>query len=132
MLQYPDKKALLRSSYLVRIPEPRYRLRGLKGSFMKYGQDPQEGDLNAGKLPASPDWEQEDEKDWGMLSYVADGLEITGKVRSLAGDYLQYEGIYGAIRQGAPLPVTAKEARDVIAIIEAAIQSSESRQIVPV
>ncbi len=131
MLRYPDRKAFLRASYLVRIPEPRYRLRGRKGTFMKYGLDPQEDDLNAGKLPLSPDWGTEAEADWGTLSCTLNGLDFEGRITSLQGNYLHfYAGMYQAIRNGQPLPVTAKEARDVIAIIEAAVKSSESGEVV--
>jgi len=131
LLGYPHRKALLRASYLARIPEPRYRLRGRLGSFRKYGIDPQEAALAKGKLPHAPDWGQEPEQDWGTLACSLNGLEFEGRITSLPGNYPAfYEGIYQAIRNGQPLPVAAQEARNVIAVIEAAIESSEKGQVV--
>lgn len=133
MLLYPEHKALLRGSYLVRLSEPRYRLRGRKGTFLKYGLDPQEDALQAGKRPLTADWGTEDESIWGTLSCTLDGLDFEGRIASLPGNYLHfYLGLYHAIRDGEPLPVTAQEVRQVIAIIEAALQSSETQQVVRV
>ena len=41
-----------------------------------------------------------------------------------------YDNIYEAIRQGADLMVTARQARDVIRIIEAGYESSRLGQVV--
>jgi len=133
LLRYPDRKALLRASYLARIAEPRYRLRGRRGSFVKYGLDPQEAALAAGWQPGGPDWGREDKAYWGQLSTTWQGLDLEGRIASQPGHYLAYyEGLHAAIRHGQALPVTAQQARDVIAIIEAALQSDAAGQVVQV
>ncbi|MFH0756265.1 MAG: Gfo/Idh/MocA family oxidoreductase [Bacteroidota bacterium] len=42
LLHYPGFKCMLRSSYLVREPGPRFILHGTAGSYLKWGIDPQE------------------------------------------------------------------------------------------
>lgn len=58
-------------------------------------------------------------------------MEISATVPSLTGCYEKYyQNLAEAIRTGSRPPVTAEEAREVIRIIEAAIQSDrEGRRI---
>jgi predicted dehydrogenase len=44
-MEYKNLNVILKSSYLVREPGPRYVIHGEAGSFVKYGLDPQEQDL---------------------------------------------------------------------------------------
>lgn len=53
----PRVKVTLKSSYLMCEPEPRFILHGTEGSFVKYGLDRQEADLNDGQMPGTPYWE---------------------------------------------------------------------------
>jgi scyllo-inositol 2-dehydrogenase (NADP+) len=131
-LWYGDFRVTLKSSYLVREPGPRYIVHGTKGSFLKYGIDPQEEDLKAGKMPDDSNWGKETESDWGLLNAEKDGQHSRGKYETLRGDYPRYySGIYNAIRNGDDLPVTATEANFVIRIIEAAYESSRSGIRIP-
>jgi predicted dehydrogenase len=54
-LDYGFLKVLLKSGMLVREMGPRYLMHGTKGSYIKYGEDPQEERLKAGELPISAD-----------------------------------------------------------------------------
>jgi scyllo-inositol 2-dehydrogenase (NADP+) len=47
-LHYGSGRVLLSASTLVADPRPRFAIHGSKGSFVKYGVDPQEGSLRAG------------------------------------------------------------------------------------
>ncbi|MGB3617015.1 MAG: Gfo/Idh/MocA family oxidoreductase, partial [Catalinimonas sp.] len=47
-------RVVLRASVLVREPAPRYTLHGTAGSFLKWGLDPQEARLKAGRWPDDP------------------------------------------------------------------------------
>ncbi len=49
-LHYPGFKCMVRSSYLVREPGPRFTLHGTTGSYLKWGVDPQEAEMKAGKI----------------------------------------------------------------------------------
>ncbi len=127
MLYYPGHKVILKSSYLVREPGPRYQLWGEKGTFYKWGLDPQEDALKAGISPLGQDWGQEPKSEQGLLHTEMNGLPFRGRIESLPGNYLAYyDSIYAAIREGAELAVTAAQARNVMRVIEAALQSHAS------
>jgi predicted dehydrogenase len=124
-LNYEQIRVVLKSSYLVREPGPRYSLHGTTGSFHKYGLDPQEDALKAGKLPTEKDWGVEAKEFWGQINTEMNGLHITGHIETEPGAYLNfYENIYQAITQGTSLAVKPEEALDVIQIIEAALESN--------
>jgi scyllo-inositol 2-dehydrogenase (NADP+) len=118
-LEYGHMKALTKSSYLVREQGPRYVLHGHKGSFLKYGIDPQEQALKDGKMPGGPEWGVEQEKDWGLLNTQIGDIHFCGRIETLPGNYLAfYDNLYGAIRSGEELAVKPEEAAQVIKMIE--------------
>jgi len=130
-MEYPDVKVLVRGSYLVREPGPRYILHGTEGSFLKWGIDPQEDALKAGKLPGTERWGLEPESDWGLLHTTIDGIDTRTKIETMAGNYTAYyDNIYQAIRHGKPLAVKAHEAAFVIKVIESALESSSRRAVI--
>lgn len=55
LLEYDRLRVTLQASSLVAEPTPRFRVHGTRGSFVKYGRDPQEGWLKAGQRP-TPGW----------------------------------------------------------------------------
>lgn len=125
-LHFEGVKAVLKSSYLVREPGPRYVLHGTTGSFVKYGIDPQEEALKAGLKPGENDWGKEAPADWGKFNGELEGLHYTGNIETLPGDYPAfYANLYEVIREGKALAVKAEEAALVIKLIELAMQSSK-------
>ncbi len=132
-MDYPTMRVILKSSYLVREPGPRYMLHGTEGTFMKYGLDPQEDALKAGRKPTEKDWGIEDKSYWGTINTQLNGLHLKGKIETLPGAYLQfYDNVYKAITAGTPLAVQPEESMHGIRIIEAAIQSSHNRHTVKI
>lgn len=130
-LQYAGFAALLKSSYLVREPGPRYSVHGTLGSFQKWGIDPQEAKLKEGKLPLGADWGKEAEESWGFLHTERDGQEIREKVETEAGNYAAfYENIYDVLANGAKLLVKAEESRDCLVVLEACLKSHEEKRTV--
>ena len=130
-LHYHGFKCLLRSSYLVREPGPRFILHGTMGSYLKWGIDPQEEALLSGRLPGSPGWGTETRTHWGKINSEYKGTRMEGPLPTKPGDYLSYySNVFDAIRKGAPLQVTPQQARDVVRIIEAAYESSHRGQVV--
>ena len=127
ILEYEGVKVNLKSSYLVREEGPRYYVHGTEGSFLKWGLDPQEADLKAGKYPNELDWGIEPRKLWGKLNTEVNGLHFTGRIETIPGNYQSYyDNIYQAIREGGELIVKPEQSLDVIRIIEAAISSNDS------
>ncbi|MGV3586115.1 MAG: oxidoreductase [Adhaeribacter sp.] len=132
-LFYPtlNLRVTLKSSYLVREPGPRYILHGTEGTFLKYGLDPQEDALKAGKLPTEPNWGLEDKSTWGLLNTQLNGIHFQGTLETLPGNYLHYyNSTYAAIREGKELAVKPEEAMLGIQIIEAAIQSNAEKRTI--
>jgi scyllo-inositol 2-dehydrogenase (NADP+) len=130
-LHYPDFKCLIRSSYLVREPGPRFILHGTEGSFIKWGIDPQEEALKNGMVPGSAQWGEEAESDWGKINCGIGPSHEVARYPTKSGNYLEfYNNLYGAILQNKPLMVTPEEAMNVIRIIEAAYKSSRKGEVV--
>jgi scyllo-inositol 2-dehydrogenase (NADP+) len=132
-LQYPSLRVLLRARMLAYAPGPHFLIHGAKGSFVKYGMDPQEEPMRRGDIPAGPDWGphwgEEPEEQRGTLAVEGDG---TRKVKTEAGDYRGfYANVRDAIVQGTALAVTAEQAARVIRVIELAHQSSREGRTIP-
>lgn len=130
-LEYADKLVILKSSYLVREPGPRYVVHGELGSFVKYGLDPQEQALNEGITPGSANWGIEPKEFWGKLNTEVHGGHYNGPLETIAGNYLAfYDGVFDAIRNGSQPPVPADQALLVIKIIEACYASSQLKRAI--
>lgn len=131
LLRYNDIHVSLKSSYMVREEGPRYILHGTEGSFLKWGLDPQEADLKAGRYPNEPDWGMEPRKLWGKLNTNLNGLHFTGRIETIAGNYLSYyDNIFDAIRNGADLIVKPEQSLDLMRILEGAIESNRTGNMV--
>jgi len=132
VLYYPGMRVRLKSSYQVREPLPGYVIHGSKGSFIKPKTDVQEAMLQAGKVPGQPDWGTESETEKGLLHTEINGKVIREYVPSLKGNYLEYyEGIYNAIRNNEPLPVSAEDGLKVVRVIETAYDSNSKKKVMP-
>jgi len=125
MLLYPDVKVVLKGSYLVKEPGPRFKINGTEGSFVKFGVDPQEAALMNGHLPDEPGWGREPEENWGILNTTLNGIHFRGKIETEYGSYQEfYNNIYDAIVFGKEPAVRPEESLNGIRIIKAAYESS--------
>jgi scyllo-inositol 2-dehydrogenase (NADP+) len=114
-------------SAVTRIAGPRMRISGLRGTYEKWGLDPQEEALRTGMRPGDSDWGLEPHEKWGRLSTDIGGIHIDGPVEMLPGAYEQYYALLReALVTGGPPPVDPKDAVVVLRIIEAAQQSARS------
>ena len=130
-LYYPSHRVILKSSYFVREPLPGNIIHGTQGSFIKPKADVQEKDLQAGKMPGAHNWGIEPDNEKGLLHTEKDGNIVKEYIPTLKGDYMAYyDGIYEAIRNKKEVPVTAKDAMQVIKVIEAALQSNKERKVI--
>jgi scyllo-inositol 2-dehydrogenase (NADP+) len=132
-ITYPGMNVIVKSSYLVREPGPMYRINGTEGSFVKYGIDPQEQALKDKKIPGTAGWGTEPREWWGKINTTVNGLHVQGEIETLPGNYLEfYQNVYNAIIHKKDVDVKAQQARDVIMLIEACIESSRAMKAVKV
>lgn len=131
-LSYPGIKVLLRAGMLVPENTPRFILRGTKGSFVKYGLDPQESDLANGISPLNENWGKEPPENWGVLFTESGGEIKKEKVETKPGNYLLfYKKLRNAVLKQEKPPVQADTGMQIIRIIEKAIESNKAKQAVP-
>jgi scyllo-inositol 2-dehydrogenase (NADP+) len=131
-LQYPSLRAMLRARIIAYAPGPHFLIHGTKGSFVKYGMDPQEARLRAGEYPQGidwgADWGEEPEELWGTLSLVG---EPAVRLKTERGDYRGfYANVRDAIENKAPLEVTPKQALRTMRAVILAHKSSRERRTV--
>jgi scyllo-inositol 2-dehydrogenase (NADP+) len=127
-LDYGFIKAILKSSMLVREPGPRYMIHGTIGSFIKYGEDPQEALLKEGALPNTPHWGEEPEEQWGLLHTEINGKILKEKYPSLPGNFgFYYANLYKTIAENAPLQEKPEHGYNAIRMIELAMESSRKK-----
>jgi scyllo-inositol 2-dehydrogenase (NADP+) len=139
-LEYPRLRAHCRSSMLACDAAPRFLLHGTKGSFKKWGLDPQEPTLLGGaKVPrlGEGEWLAEPEAHWGTLTVApvpADPATLTRtQVKTELGDYRRYyANVRDAINGTAKLAVTPEDGYRVIRLLEMARESTEQRKTLPV
>ncbi|HEY1353622.1 MAG TPA: Gfo/Idh/MocA family oxidoreductase [Ktedonobacteraceae bacterium] len=119
-------------SAVIRVPGPRMRISGLRGTYEKWGLDPQESDLRDGKRPGDPAWGLEPRERWGRLSTDVSGIAISGgPIEMLPGAYEQfYIFLRVALTMGGPPPVDPQEALDTLKILEVAQESICSGQVI--
>lgn len=130
-LFYPSNNVTLKSSYFVREPLPAYILHGTNGSFIKHRSDVQEAALKLGESPHSENWGIEPASAHGLVHYMDQEKSHKEFIHSEKGNYMMYfEGIYEAIRNNGPIPVTAEDGQLVIQIIEAAKKSNAHKKVV--
>jgi predicted dehydrogenase len=136
-LEYPGYsgqhglRAHCRSSMLACDAAPRFLLHGTKGSFKKYGLDPQEPALVGGaKVPrvGEGEWLADPEGQWGILTVApvpADPSTLTRtRVKTELGDYRgYYANVRDAINGVAKLAVTPEDGYRTVKLLEMARES---------
>ena len=132
LLFYENLKVTLKAGSLVRIPFPRFTLLGTRGTYTKYGLDPQEAALRSGKIPKQcADWGEENESSYGTIHTTHQGVDIKGTVKTLPGNYCAYyEKVYRAVVMKEPAPVTADQGITVIEMIEKALESARLNKVI--
>ena len=130
VLDYGRMRAILHGATVVKAPGPHFAVHGDKGSFLKYGMDPQEDALKAGKRPGDAGWGEDDPANYGELTPV-DGVK--SRVETAVGGYENYyKMIVDALLHRGPNPVDPAGSRDGLGVIEAARRSATERRTVAV
>jgi len=130
-LYYPDKRVRLKAGFFVREAIPAYLVHGKKGSFLKQRGDIQEDVLKTGEKPNLDSWGTEPVEKEGLLHTEINGEEVRKTIPTLQGNYYElFDGVYKAIKEDKPEPVTAEDGIKTMKIIDAAIASSEQKRII--
>jgi len=124
-LEYPNFRALLRARMLAHAPGTHLLIHGRKGSFVKYGMDPQEDILRSSNVPTGtdwgPHWGEDPEANWGMLSLVDGGFQ---KIKTEVGDYRNYyANVRDAILGKVQVDVQPQQALNTMRVLELANRS---------
>ncbi len=120
----------LSASSIARIPGARFTLHGMKGSYVKYGLDPQEQQLKDGVSFTAPGFGVDPESDWGALQVMD---EPPHRIPTENGDYRgYYANVRDALLGESPLAVTAEEAWRTTRLVELARQSSKEQRTLSV
>ncbi|MBS3046123.1 oxidoreductase [Enterobacter mori] len=122
VLNYPEHKVILHASMLVAGGTSRFTVHGDKASVVKARIDQQEAQLLAGVIPGSESW-GEDSDDMVLFDAAGDATRLT----TPKGDQRQYYiNVRDALRGKITNPVHPVEALAVMAVLEAAVRSSET------
>ena len=136
-LEYERLMVYCRSTMLAAEAAPRFLVHGTRGSFRKWGLDPQEPALVGGatvpRMGSDEVWVQEEESAWGETVVAPDPAEpdrlVRTRVRTEMGDY---RGFYASVRDAvlgrAELLVTAEDGFRVVKLLEMARESSRERE----
>ena len=125
-------KVSLHAGMLVREPGPRYMIHGTKGSFIKYGEDPQEAILRAGGSPVGDDWGKEPDQFYGLLHTEIDGKVIKEIYPSKKGNFGNYyRSVYDSIVFNKPVTEKPEHGYNTVRLIELAFESHQRQCIIP-
>lgn len=143
---HPNLQVIIGTELISVMPEQmRYFIRGREGSFIKFGEDPQEEQKSTGMKMDNPNFGWEGEERWGYLhtkTKVEQGQSLkkefwggdvwSGKVKSERGngaDY--YRDLALTLRGKGPLVVNPKQSRDGLKLMEIARESFDTGRTIP-
>jgi len=128
-LGYGTLRVILHASMLVAHEGPRFIIHGTQGSYTKEGIDPQEDALKAGLRPGDKNWGIDETM--GRLDVMRGTWMQHSQVPNERGDYTRYYvAMRDAILHGAPNPVPATEALQVMHLLEAGMLSASEGRLV--
>lgn len=117
-------------SNLARIAKPRWFVLGDRGALTRNGLDPQE---RAFRTDGRPDGAQELADERTRVTTDFGGALAQIAIEPVQGWWLSYyENVSEHLNAGAPLAVTGRQARDVVALLDAAVRAARTGEVVPV
>lgn len=126
VLAYPQRRVVLHGTLLAAAETARYIVHGTRGSYVKYGLDPQEDRLKAGERLPQEDWGY-DMRD-GVLTLAQGELMAEQTLLTVPGNYpAYYAGIRDALTGKGENPVPAAQAIQVMELIELGMESAKKR-----
>lgn len=119
----------LSSSSLCLSPGPKYEVYGQRGSFIKFGQDPQEQALVNKIIPNAIDFGKESTTFSGKLSSLHDEEIVHEFIPSSIGCYVEFfKQLSEAMQYNRLAPVQPEQALNVIKIIKLCEESNRLRK----
>lgn len=126
VLAWPQRRVVLHGTLVAAAETARFIIHGSRGSYVKYGLDPQEERLKSGERLPQEDWGY-DMRD-GVLTR-AEGEDITEESwLTLPGNYpVYYAAIRDALNGSGTNPVPASQAIQIMELIEFGLESARHR-----
>lgn len=126
VLVYPQRRVILHATLLAAAETARFIVHGSRGSYIKYGLDPQEERLKNGERLPQEDWGY-DMRD-GILTRVDGEDRSEESWLTLPGNYpAYYAAIRDALNGNGENPVPASQAIQIMELIELGIESAKHR-----
>lgn len=127
VLDYGARRVILHATMLAAGGSSRFIVHGEAGSIVKRKADGQEAQILSGIRPGDPGWGEDPDP---LLVYDASGR--AREIPAVAGDQRRYYAqVAEALTGAGPNPVPPHQALAVMAVIEAAIKSSDLAAAVP-
>ncbi|BBV86637.1 oxidoreductase [Enterobacter kobei] len=124
VLSYPQRRIVLHGTMVAAAESARYIIHGTRGSYVKFGLDPQEDRLKNGERLPQEDWGY-DMRD-GVVTRVEGEELVEETLLTMPGNYPAY---YAAIRDSlngtGENPVPASQAIQIMELIELGIESAK-------
>lgn len=131
-LGYPGLRAIVEADMFSPEHAPRFVVQGTIAGWRKDHMDGQEAQLKSGMKAHEPGFGVEAEERYGTLTSYPDGNKQVECIPLANGEHHTfYRLIREAIQTGKAPPVTGEEVRDVLKLIEAVVQSSNTGRRVP-
>lgn len=126
VLAWPQRRVVLHGTLVAAAETARFIIHGSRGSYVKYGLDPQEERLKSGERLPQEDWGY-DMRDGGLTR--AEGEDITEESwLTLPGNYpAYYAAIRDALNGSGTNPVPASQAIQIMELIELGLESARHR-----
>ena len=126
ILSYPQRRVVLHGTMLAAAESARYILHGTRGSYVKFGLDPQEDRLKNGERLPQEDWGY-DMRD-GVVTRVEGEEVVEETLLTLPGNYPAfYASVRDALNGVGENPIPASQAIQIMELIELGIESAKHR-----
>ena len=124
ILSYPQRRIVLHASMLAAAETARYIVHGTRGSYVKFGLNPQEERLKNGERLPQEDWSY-DMRD-GVVTRFEGEEQVEETLLTQPGNYpAYYAAIRDALNGTGENPVPASQAIQVMELIELGIESAK-------
>ena len=126
VLSYPQRRIVLHGTMVAAAESARYIIHGTRGSYVKFGLDPQEDRLKNGERLPQEDWGY-DMRD-GVVTRVEGEELVEETLLTMPGNYpAYYAAIRDALNGSGENPVPASQAIQIMELIELGIESAKHR-----